>query len=1156
MLFLGYFFTFLPGSLLTALSNREYLKRDDQFLAYRTQNEEATNRMVQQARDKDRALAQGVEVPEDENADENGQTVATQEAFGSKIVVIHPGSQNLRIGLASDILPKTVPMVIARKWAQNEAEEAGEPKPKRVKVDGQEPEEPDQLFGPEFSSQFSAMSTELKLRMRANKRRVLPNSKELVVNYNKRSSPEIIKEHNDPHRIEWTELPPNPRDAPDYLLGQAALRIPEESNPRYKLFWPIKHGWFNEQDYSTKTMLFQDIALIIEHAVISELGLKHKKDWSQYGCVCVIPDLYEKRYVCQMLDILLRDIGFGRVCFQQESLSATFGAGYSSSCIVDIGAQKTSICCVEEGLCIEDSRVNLKYGGVDVMDTFIRMMLHDYFPYADINLRRRYDFLLAEELMHKFCTMNEGDISVQHYDFHLRAFGKDTKKYFFKTYDETMLAPMGYFVPTIFDHSEKLKGRRKLIPPSFDLYDGSPNDPQSAAQSAILQIAAQSQPGVNGEAPTDPPSRPPPPPVASTPSRSNPVGLVGRFNEEQGTPRSSVAGSPGPEGTPQPPRETPMGGEPGAATSGIFEHPSLDKIKAAEARDRILPFAPLDTAIMTSIQNGARGDDRKARDFYGGIMITGGGSKIPLLMAFLESKLKERLPGISQDILIGTPPRDLDPQVLVWKGGSVFGKLSPSGNDSWISQKEPPNARTPRALTSLRKQSVNMASSARAYHQDYIARIRYSNALPPPPIPPKLLEIPNTGLASGEYTSAGYASRLAREQPLNIEADAELGMPIDLIGLPGVFEGDDAAIMASENPDQVDIKDRPLLRPLSTLGKPTTASGGSTFLRRTEYITASGGGGQGVFRDSNRVRKPKRRVQTDEEKNEPINILRNIMKGFDIQYPEDAYKGHDTTSNLRAEEITAEEKRAWQTPRHPSKPGLKLLDSYPLLPDLDALPEPGSYIVTKFQTNPVSQGDKYDERVNVGIFRILEPDLEAQAEYQRKTAEAEADPTKDAPMPEFDYEFFLPGAADSVRGIKRKFDVLHPQRDEPDLYDSENPETGKRFFRYDRLRAYETYQQTGNAKDPYDDTVALALHDANDKTGSNLTKAAYFYPVMQRTFIRPKRKQTRGAMAMARQDEEEDNRVDALEVEVRDLDEGELELRRDVKARLVAEDEV
>jgi RNA polymerase II-associated factor 1 len=85
------------------------------------------------------------------------------------------------------------------------------------------------------------------------------------------------------------------------------------------------------------------------------------------------------------------------------------------------------------------------------------------------------------------------------------------------------------------------------------------------------------------------------------------------------------------------------------------------------------------------------------------------------------------------------------------------------------------------------------ASSNRpAYHQDYIARIRYSNTLPPPPCPPKLLDIPSTGLASGQYTSAGFASRLAREQPLNIEADAELGMPIDLVGLPGVFDGNES----------------------------------------------------------------------------------------------------------------------------------------------------------------------------------------------------------------------------------------------------------------------------------------------------------------------------------------------------------------------------
>lgn len=33
---------------------------------------------------------------------------------------------------------------------------------------------------------------------------------------------------------------------------------------------------------------------------------------------------------------------------------------------------------------------------------------------------------------------------------------------------------------------------------------------------------------------------------------------------------------------------------------------------------------------------------------------------------------------------------------------------------------------------------------------------------------------------------------MAREQPLNIEADAELGMPIDLVGIPKVFDGDES----------------------------------------------------------------------------------------------------------------------------------------------------------------------------------------------------------------------------------------------------------------------------------------------------------------------------------------------------------------------------
>ncbi len=86
--------------------------------------------------------------------------------------------------------------------------------------------------------------------------------------------------------------------------------------------------------------------------------------------------------------------------------------------------------------------------------------------------------------------------------------------------------------------------------------------------------------------------------------------------------------------------------------------------------------------------------------------------------------------------------------------------------------------------------STTAARTEKNYHQDYIARIRHENALPPPPGAPKLLDIPVEGL--DYYTSPAFASRLSRKQPLNIEADAELGMTINLVGMPGIFDGDES----------------------------------------------------------------------------------------------------------------------------------------------------------------------------------------------------------------------------------------------------------------------------------------------------------------------------------------------------------------------------
>lgn len=686
------------------------MKRDDQLLALRLQSDATRDRLVQTARDRDRLLSKPANselpLPVPDLAEEDGATTPSGAIDPSRIIVIHPGSQNLRIGFASDALPKTIPMALGTRFPQTESD-MYEALPRRQF----EAKTTDQQYGEEWSRKYQRMCSELKTEMRANKRKVLPNSKELVQTFNRRTEPGVIQKHNDPLEIDWTDIKTleDPDSIASCFIGNDALRVPDDSDPKFKLWWPLRNGWWNEDDYTSQEHLYDDFETLLDRALRQELGLKTNSEWLQYSCVFVIPDLYDKRFVEQVLRSCMTWFEFSRLCFVQESMAATFGAGYTQACVVDVGAQKTSVTCVEDGLCIEDSRVNLKFGGYDITETFIKMMLYDNFPYQEINLQRRYDFLLAEELKMKHCTMSQADISVQLYQFHVRAPNQPTRKFAFKTYDEVILAAMGVFEPSIFDNSVKLRGRRKLVERSYNAYDVYiPDDPSSAAQLAILALVKPSLTASANGAPQ--PSQP----EASTPSkeRSQPFNFLGRGDGAiNGTPAASHAGSPAPEGTstPAPPPfvfgsgkdgagyDSPApSGTRGAGTPvpgqfsqvsqpplGVFvDGPERSAAKAAAERDSVLPIAPLDIAILTSIQNAAKNDDKKLRDFLGSIMVIGGGSKIPQFTVVLEEKLKARRPDLVDRILVSRSARDMDEQVVAWKGASVFAKLST--NDSWI----------------------------------------------------------------------------------------------------------------------------------------------------------------------------------------------------------------------------------------------------------------------------------------------------------------------------------------------------------------------------------------------------------------------------------------------------------------------------------------
>lgn len=289
------------------------------------------------------------------------------------------------------------------------------------------------------------MTVDLKGRLRAKGVRFVPNTREQAQAFNRKIQPDTIPEHNDINKIEWTDVVVTDLgSSPDYFVGQAALRIPDKSEPRYKLCWPLRYGSFNEKDYSDQNHIYRDIITIIEEAIKGQLGLRSAQDRAQYSCVLVVPDLYEKNYVIRMLELLFRDFGFTKVSLIQESMSASFGAGFSTCCVVDVGAYKTSICCVDEGLVVENSRITMRYGSTDVTEAFVKMLLSSSFPYADLNLWRRFDFLLAEELKQRFGTLAYSDLAhgSQQHDFRLRAPNQDTRHYKFKCYDEPMLSTM------------------------------------------------------------------------------------------------------------------------------------------------------------------------------------------------------------------------------------------------------------------------------------------------------------------------------------------------------------------------------------------------------------------------------------------------------------------------------------------------------------------------------------------------------------------------------------------------------------------------------------------------------------------------------------------------------------------------------------------
>ncbi|KAG6329925.1 hypothetical protein ID866_9164, partial [Astraeus odoratus] len=552
-----------------------------------------------------------------------------------------------------------------------------------------------------FEVKVASIAVSLRERMRFYLLRVTPNATSIASTFNEQFKPEIIPEANDPFRVDWIHeaLPEN-----EYL----ALRISDAQQLNYTIRWPIHGPNFNTRDYPSVQMVFDDIEAIIS-TTLHEKYKMTRHDFKEYSIVLVIPDFYDRAYVREFINILLFSMGFKQICVQQESLAATYGAGISNACVVDIGAVCTSVACVDEGLVIADSRISLNMGGNDITELLYVLLQRINFPYRDINLARWHDWMVMEDLKARLCTLAEGDVALNLYDFVVRRYGKPTEKYGLRAYDEIILAPMCIFEPRVIEFDRKRIGLRPVS--SADVTEEIIENPTDHVTQAMIISTQHLLP--------PPPVAVPEPPTAQAPGPAPSQGGTPPISSENGTKveqqEVSLPSTANP--TPPPAPVAPLGAESTETsvsdapmevidvegeekTAQVAQAPNTSQqaqirsVPSTASYPARLPIdvcfeaskLPLDVAIFNSAR--ACGGDDKIRKYLQAVLVIGGSAHIPGIAHALESRLQAiatPLVPSMEKVQIIPSPKDVDPRVLAWKGAAVLGKMD-SVTDLWLTQ--------------------------------------------------------------------------------------------------------------------------------------------------------------------------------------------------------------------------------------------------------------------------------------------------------------------------------------------------------------------------------------------------------------------------------------------------------------------------------------
>ncbi|KYN11816.1 Actin-related protein 8 [Trachymyrmex cornetzi] len=542
-----------------------------------------------------------------------------QQIQAQTIIVIHPGSMYLRMGRASDLKPITLLHAIARRRLPNGVKYKDSLLPPTVTLTKE-------LTQAMEESRLQVSHT-LQSCLQSDGTRRYATPPQQIAAFNRRSSPEI----SSPSNMKWTMT-----DC-DTVIGDDILSLDPEEECNFNIHFPYRRGELNIHSGlgGSITAVMADLKAIWEYVLTKKLDIP-LRDLKHYRAVLVIPDIYHRPYLKELTTLLLNEIGFGRCILLQDHVGAMFGAGLGYACIVDVGAQKISVSCVEDAISHKDTRVRMDYGGADVTQTFHWLLQKSAFPYKSCDPTNKLDALLLEQLKIDFCHVDLNVCGSQEKTFVVRKPKQQTETYTMQVGDECLIAPLSLFQPELF----RITGTHNVHVQKRSL--GDPEDPYD--ENYLRETSRRG--------------------MKETLDHSS------EMQEEAATAPAVV-------------------GEDEVVVDASDPAPSLLNRDLDAPRDFVIPqqLLGLDQAILQSIERCSNEDLK--RKMYSCVLVVGSGLKFKGIGMWLRNRISLQTPYMyrPEQLDIITQPKDMDPGMTTWKGAGILSCLE-SALELWITRNE------------------------------------------------------------------------------------------------------------------------------------------------------------------------------------------------------------------------------------------------------------------------------------------------------------------------------------------------------------------------------------------------------------------------------------------------------------------------------------